>query len=730
MSELSDIQRYLNSICDHYKEWWKYYTPTDAEGRQKQSPFDFGLIEAVRKGDRERQNEEKVERWEVLEGIRNYAENHVLLVGRPGSGKPTALARLLLEEATQQTSIPVLVELRYWQGSINNLIHSAFARHDLSLTAQQFETVLSRSLCLFDGVNELPSDEARSQLAAFRRDHPKLQMIFTTRDLNIGGDLGIEKQLEMQPLTEPQMQAFIRAYVPEQAEQMLRQLKDRLREFVQTPLLLWMLCGLFQQTGEIPENLGMVFRLFTQQYQNNLKQDVVIESDRAWWKPVLQQLAWTMMQGEKPTELRVAIGEEEAVRAIAQFLERKVPYAEDFARKCLRDLQKHHLIQAGTNQEELEFRHQLIQEYYAAEALLERLPELSDEVLKRENLNYLKWTDSIELLLALAEESKALRVVSLALKVDLILGGRLIRNSEIKDGQELRSIIENTIPSEVIRYWFIGIAKLNIDTLSLLEALDSEATQIRDIAIKALLRILPGVEGFHDVYELLESKGLLHIRRIRLSQIYNKRNDSGVEPVLRELSIFTTLDKSIKKLEQNYTSGLCRDIADATAVLGSYFDYDLIPIVLEIYRELIKDFQVKEISDICDRLVKVECESIVPAFLEALKSTLVFDLESFDRAFSKLKSSEFLISFLAEIAGSRAFELVLLNILNSLQQYCKYYNYEIYQDYLEAQNLGRQTHQNNDRSSPIIHNFPNAIEVKIFENVDRYYETPPKNASS
>jgi predicted NACHT family NTPase len=62
-------------------------------------------------------------------------------------------------------------------------------------------------------------------------------MIFTTRDLSLGGDFGLEKKLEMQPLKEAQMQAFVRSYVPEQAEAMLKQLTDRLREFGQTPLL-------------------------------------------------------------------------------------------------------------------------------------------------------------------------------------------------------------------------------------------------------------------------------------------------------------------------------------------------------------------------------------------------------------------------------------------------------------------------------------------------------------
>lgn len=443
MSEFPDFQPYLKSICDRYQKWWQLYTLTDAAGKERQSkselqsPFDFGLmVQTVRKENRDPRNEEKerIERFPVLEGIRKYAKDfkHVLLVGRPGAGKSTTLARLLLEEATQQTSLPVLVELRYWQGSIEQLILNSFARHDLPLTVDQLETVLSRCLILFDGVNELPSEEARIQLSAFRRNHPKVPMIFTTRDLSFGGDLGIEKRLEMQPLTETQMQVFIRSYVPEQAEQMLWQLKDRLREFGQIPLLLWMLCQLFQQTGEIPDNLGMVFRLFTQGYERNLKQDVVIESDRAWWKPVLQQLAWVMMQGEKPTEFRVAISREEAVRAIAQFLDGKVPYAEDFARKCLRDLQKYHLIQAGMN-EELEFRHQLIYEYYVAEALLEWLPILNDEILKSQYLNYLKWTEPVALMMALIDsKAQALRVVKLAMEVDLILGARLAGETQPK----------------------------------------------------------------------------------------------------------------------------------------------------------------------------------------------------------------------------------------------------------------------------------------------------------
>jgi predicted NACHT family NTPase len=99
---VSEFQPYLESICATYDKWWELYTLTDAQGREKMrsqssAPFEFGLtVQTVKK---EEQQQEKVERFPVLEGIRKYADGHVLLVGRPGSGKSTALVRLMLELA-------------------------------------------------------------------------------------------------------------------------------------------------------------------------------------------------------------------------------------------------------------------------------------------------------------------------------------------------------------------------------------------------------------------------------------------------------------------------------------------------------------------------------------------------------------------------------------------------------------------------------------------------------
>ncbi len=511
-----DVQPYLQSIAKTYEKWWQYYTLTDAEGKQRQveesAPpmFDFGLmVQTVPKQEREQLQQEKVERFSVLDGLRKYALGEkpepVLLVGRPGSGKSTALARLMLEEALtpspspnsgrgEPKRMPVLVELRYWQGSIAELILNALKRHDLAVPPDQLETVLKQSLLLFDGVNELPSEAARTELIAFRRNHPRIPMIFTTRDLGLGGDLGIERKLEMLPLTEPQMEAFIRAYIPGQAEAMLRQLKDRLRELGQTPLLLWMLCEVFQQTpnNQLPSNLGGVFQAFTQMYEESsvrkhevalLKGDVRPLSDRRLWKKALMAIAAVMMQGKTPVDFRVAIHREE----VEKELRRVFPNESFPVRDILDDLLKYHLLQNQTT-DQIEFRHQLIQEYYAAEYLLRLLPTLTDDQLKQDYLNYLKWTEPVALMLALVEEeAQALRVVKLAMDdVDLMLGARLA--GEVKpslqpqtvgwiDAQEIPKILK-------VDCWATSHSEAAI--AGLLQALQAPASDVRGSAAAAL----------------------------------------------------------------------------------------------------------------------------------------------------------------------------------------------------------------------------------------------------
>jgi hypothetical protein len=74
-----------------------------------------------------------------------------------------------------------------------------------------------------------------------------------------------------------------------------------------------------------------------------------------------------MTQGREKTQLQVAISKQEAEEILIAFLRNEgLDQPRNHALKWLKDLLKHHLIQLGVNNQ-IEFRHQLIQEYLADE---------------------------------------------------------------------------------------------------------------------------------------------------------------------------------------------------------------------------------------------------------------------------------------------------------------------------------------------------------------------------
>ncbi|MCZ8121373.1 MAG: HEAT repeat domain-containing protein [Microcystis sp. LE18-22.4A] len=510
-----DWTPYLKSISEKYALWETSYTLTDVEGKTrpaKTAPLLRDLwVQTIEKEPQNRQERperpEKPERFTVLDGLRKYATNHVLLKGRPGSGKSTALARLLLEESVGAQSlrlnqqnqakiiqIPILIELRLYETSILDLILQFLKRHKLIIDSNTLESWLLenqnfRPLLLFDGINELPSDTARQNLKNFRQQYAEISMIFTTRDLG-SDDLNIEKKLEMLPLTEPQMRDFVKAYLPEKGEEMLKQLGNRLKEFGQTPLLLWMLCSVFDNhQNKIPANLGLVFQIFTGIYDKKLKADVpTYKKSRDWWRELLQVLAWKMTQGESKTEIQVAISRTEAEEELSKFIKNK-GFPEYYSKQWLKDLLKYHLIHLEGN-DKIAFRHQLIQEYYTAEELKKKLPNLRDEQLQWDYLNYLKWTEPVALLLGLLDsETQAKRVVKLGLEIDLKLGARFAGEVNFKFQKQTVGLVLGLDVPKRFKVQLLGLTKSNEVVNELNQALKDSDRSVRRNASEALAKI-------------------------------------------------------------------------------------------------------------------------------------------------------------------------------------------------------------------------------------------------
>lgn len=469
---------YLESLQqnDRFKDCRELYTSTQARiPLQVQSPKE---PQKQRPGEPESQQPEPPREppVEVLKGLRDAVKAHrqVLLIGKPGSGKTTALRRLVWEGVSawahgavddQDSPIPVFVELRGRDGksakAVLEWIQDALEMHDQDISLAEIKQLLKQDqlLLLFDGVNEASADNV-SALDAFRERYPKTPMIFTARELGAGQSLGIEKKLEIVPLTVSQMRDFIQRRLPgqaETAETLLKQMGDRLRELGETPMLLNMFCEVYKPERPILQNRGELFRQFAKLYDEKHKrrcqyEGIVYPDFYDFRDEVLQQLAFEMMQGhKKPEGLLLQIKRTDAEKLIERvFHQRGVADAPTKVKKWLDGLVRFHLLQVASHPDQIEFHHQLFQEYYAAEALLLKLPNLTDDQLKCHYLNYLKW-EPLAIALSLIDKTRqAPQIMQLVLDTDLMLGARLIYSLGKEHSLICRGLLEPFRISEIL----------------------------------------------------------------------------------------------------------------------------------------------------------------------------------------------------------------------------------------------------------------------------------------
>ncbi|UIE36679.1 HEAT repeat domain-containing protein [Leptodesmis sichuanensis] len=630
-----DVQPYLQAILSparNRQDWQDFYTSTQA-----QLPLRVRAYASAQSDPEASQQEDKLKQMEVLAGLRKYAANHVLLIGNPGSGKSTALRRLLWEEAERCTQakreqkpivqIPVLVELRsYRNGSVLDWLKKELRSLKLSLSQEEIQCFLDSQglLLLFDGLNELPSRESWQEVDSFRKRNLGTPMIFTTRKLEAGADLGIEKKLEMMPLCESQMRQFIERRLKGQADELLRGLGDRLQDLAETPLLLKMLCEVFTPEQPVPQNRGGLFRMFVRRYDEEHKPRCQYEANAfpnffKFRDEVMQLLAVEMIQGgEPPTDALLQIDKNQAEELIETSLRRRGETdSATKAKNWLEDLIEHHLLQLAANSRQIEFHHQLFQEYYAAEWLLLRLkpnhPEhISNEQLKY-YLNYLKWTEAIALMLNLMEDKdQAVQAVQLALEVDLMLGARLAGEVDLKfQEQTINLVAALKVPEKPRTSFFrshseknsrllitelLGITHSEYAILELSKALEDSDPRVRRSAVSALGQ-LRSEKAIPALLKALENQDAFI--------------DMSIEVALRNLNSKIVVPELLKALEDPKFCGRQKVVF----ILGGLGSDIAVPGLIKALED--QDSNVRWRAAFS--LKRLHSEKAIPALLKALE---------------------------------------------------------------------------------------------------------------
>ncbi|MEG4250261.1 HEAT repeat domain-containing protein [Microcoleus sp. Pol10D4] len=606
-----DFPKYLQSLVESYKKQQHLYTLTDL---QVEVRVEIPLEDRSQPRSAENKPETKIDRLEVLAGLRKYvSQGNVLLVGKPGSGKSTVLQRFRWELALKalkegDRQIPVLVQLRS-DRSILEAICAEFRQAKLKVSPEEVDDLLldGRLLLLLDGVNEMPSQQRRQDLQLFHDDNPDTPMIFTTRDLALGGFLGIEQQLEMCALTQPQMREFVHKHLPQHGDSLLQQLRDRLREIAETPLLLWMMCEVFENTGEIPQSKGELFQKFDRQY-DEFKGCIPVSDDfRRFKSDILPQLAFVMLQGDlqQPTEGLVAISRDRAERILEGWLgDRGVLDAPTKAKEWLEDLLEHHLLQVAAKPEEIEFHHQLFQEYYAGRALQKLLVERHDDAiydrrLQHFYLNYFKWTEPLAFMLSLlGDEVQAVRVVRLALDVDLMLGARLAGEVQREFQKRTVGLVDGLDVPGWLKVALLGEVQSDVAIPGLLKLLEDSNWKVRSSVAYTLGKI--GSEA--------AIAGLLKLVKDSDHDV-RKNAVNALEKIDSEAAI-----SGLLKLTKNSDSNVRSKAADA---LGKITSKAAISELLKLIKDSDPDVRISA----ADALGEIGSDEAIPGLLKLAKNS-------------------------------------------------------------------------------------------------------------
>ena len=287
-------------------------------------------------------------------------------------------------------------------------------------------------LLLLDGLNEMPSTS--SGLNDFIKDYPNSPVVISSRAYGHENYPDVDCILNLQPLQEYQAREFIKKRFigsKESTGELLNLRQEKLQALLETPLLLSMLCEIYQLIGSVPKNIGELFRRFTNsQYMKHKPSTTVVARSDDFFDfchEILQELAFSMTHaGGDGQSLRLQISKVEAQAWLEmQFSARGVISAASKAKQWLDDAIRLHLLQQ-VDDENIEFIHQLFQEYYAAEWLLRHFEDLTDDQIRAHYFNSIKWTEPVYILVGLlSDETRALNIIELATSVDLKFATKL-----------------------------------------------------------------------------------------------------------------------------------------------------------------------------------------------------------------------------------------------------------------------------------------------------------------
>jgi formylglycine-generating enzyme required for sulfatase activity len=445
-------RRYRDRIRERFAEEAGYYIELAGETAEPLPPHDEPR--APRSARRRRQRAMvEYHRWiETERGIqkvrldtlRQGVERYpcIVLLGDPGSGKTTALENLAYQYADEPDRLPVLLRLsefgpglslegfidQGWGGSVDA---GHWGAPHLAANLEQY-LAQGKLLLLFDALNEMPRQGHEGRTHALRRFIDRWaskgnRFLFTCRVLDYGEELSGLQRVEVQPLDDGQIQAFLDKELPEDGPALWGVLTEegdeqhRLLEMARNPYLLTIMIDVFAEDGQLGRNRAELMGRSTQ----ILLEWAKAKCPRGEWldadllREALSVLAY---EAQDRAGFGTMIGTQQVVAVMPRQiqLDPRWPPVPTPPEQVLSLAASANILEMPVDRSTVHFYHQLLQEYFAARELCKRIiaGESLSHYVSLESGKLSGWEETFTLLGGMEPEASSIAKMLVELLTD------------------------------------------------------------------------------------------------------------------------------------------------------------------------------------------------------------------------------------------------------------------------------------------------------------------------
>lgn len=210
-----------------------------------------------------------------LEAVKKYSK--LIVLGKPGAGKTTFLKHVATQcnsGGLQADKVPIFITLKDFaeteeQPSLLEYINEQFASYGVEDTAAQQVLSQGQALVLLDGLDEIREtdcyrilQEVRSFAAKFYSNHFVITCRIATREYT----LEQFTEVEVADFDEEQIGGFVKKWFASKdaskSAKFIQKLQQNrpIQELANSPLLLTLLCLIFEESADFPSNRSELYK--------------------------------------------------------------------------------------------------------------------------------------------------------------------------------------------------------------------------------------------------------------------------------------------------------------------------------------------------------------------------------------------------------------------------------------------------------------------------------------